>query len=64
MSLAKRAHGNRLKHCIFCFEEDLYSIAKTEKIKKVYEQKIISSDCLLTLQHICAEWNRINIGQL
>jgi hypothetical protein len=51
-------------HCIFCYEENLLIISKTEKNRKIYERKILEAESYDELCVICKTWNVEFKGQI
>jgi hypothetical protein len=52
------------RHCIFCYKEDVISIAKTERSKLEFEEKILAAEELEQLQQISIDWHYLNLNQL
>ena len=52
------------KHCIFCYEENIVGIVKTERSKLEFEKRILAAEDLEQLQQIDFEWHYLNLNQL
>lgn len=51
-------------HCIFCYNENVESLARSEKIKMKFEKLILASESLKELQLIDYRWHHLVIGKL